>query len=720
MAAPPLHLGRRTRRIAAPANRLRLTAGRLGGRSANRVAWTTRTLADGRWRSTSLVQAPRRWSRWLDHDGARALLLVALPATLVLAWSAVLPTTSPLAPFLALVALIAYLGRPWESAAALLLGFVALGVVVLPNAAGVTGGSGATGAVATLLGGALITVVVGRLKMEAHRERERATAARAAANALTFVEAIAGDATETGHAHDAILTAMVRLVRAHAGALYLEDGSGAFLRVAAYGSDAISVDGIDLVEDDGFLRRVVDERRPILVRDLAADRRRAGTALVQAGIRGALAVPLVAGSGEQEQLLGVAYVGLLVPHRFSAADAARLEALAGRAASVLATARLADRRAHLLDRTRADLRRLQGLVAAMPEAVVLIRSPDGRIAIANAAAKRLFGPLPDDASGDRITDRLTLPDGRPAAPDQLPIASAMAAGEVATGTELIVRQADNQEVPVLASAAPLLAADGGVAAVVGIFQDIRALKTAERLRQEFVSVISHELRSPLTPIRGFAQLVARDLEREGGHATQIGLLRSLSAQVDRLTRVVDDLLDVSSLRSGRLEIERSETDLVALSALVVQGRQPGAPAHRLVVETDLPRLLGRWDAVRLTQVLDNLVENAIKYSPEGGKVTVTLRREAGGAVLTVDDEGPGIPAADRPKVFAAFYRTEDATARRAAGLGLGLYICRELAVAHGGEIALEEAPGGGARFTVRLPLGLDLVVAEPDFAAMSA
>jgi signal transduction histidine kinase len=259
--------------------------------------------------------------------------------------------------------------------------------------------------------------------------------------------------------------------------------------------------------------------------------------------------------------------------------------------------------------------------------------------------------------------------------------------------------------PVLVSAAPVRQDDGPVVAVVAVFRDIAALKEASRLKDEFVSVVSHELRSPLTPIRGFVQLVAKDLAREGGHEPLVGRLSSIAGHVDRMTRLVDDLLDVSRLKSGSLEIRPGATDLSELCADVIRDRAASVTTHRFVYREPNELVIGDWDADRLYQVIDNLVGNAVKYSPPGGTVTLSAGVDArdGSATVTVADDGPGIAASDRERIFSAFYRTSDAAASQIAGLGLGLYICHELVAAHGGSIEVGDADGGGAAFTVRLP-----------------
>jgi signal transduction histidine kinase len=239
-----------------------------------------------------------------------------------------------------------------------------------------------------------------------------------------------------------------------------------------------------------------------------------------------------------------------------------------------------------------------------------------------------------------------------------------------------------------------------------VFREISALKEASRLKDEFVSVVSHELRSPLTPIRGFVQLVARDLSRKGGNEESVQRLNSAAGHVDRMTRLVDDLLDVSRLKAGLLDLRRAPVNLADICFEVMTDRQAGGVKQKIVLN-DLPSdIVGEWDADRLYQVIDNLVGNAIKYSPEDGTVSITMTEDsdAGTVSVTVSDEGPGISADEREQVFSAFFRTRSASQSQVAGLGLGLYICSELVNAHGGMISVHESERVGAAFMVTLPL----------------
>jgi two-component system, NtrC family, sensor histidine kinase KinB len=414
-----------------------------------------------------------------------------------------------------------------------------------------------------------------------------------------------------------------------------------------------------------------------------------------------LGVPLI---DDEERLLGVALIGLLVPHKFTPTEIARVEALASRAAAMIYAAQGIDERETALKGARATQQWLELVIGAMPEAVVLAAPPDGRITAENQTAVALLG-RGDRNAESRWSDNLFLPDGSAPNRADLPIETALRTGEVVTGMELLVRAANGAEIPVLVSAAPVKDPGGPTIAIVAVFREIGALKEASRLKDEFVSVVSHELRSPLTPIRGFVQLVAKDLAREGGHDSQVARLNSIAGHVDRMTRLVDDLLDVSRLKAGSLEIRHRRTDMIELAEEVVRDRDAANATHQIVLVTEPHPVVGDWDSDRLYQVLDNLIGNAMKYSPPGATVTVTAGSDpvTGDALVSVSDEGPGISPEDRERIFSAFYRTRNATSSQIAGLGLGLYICQELVAAHGGRLEVRDAPVRGSEFTVRLP-----------------
>lgn len=554
--------------------------------------------------------------------------------------------------------------------------------------------------------------VIEHLKYDRARARLESAALRAANTALSAVEIAAarrpaGDREAYLAVLKSILTAMVRVNRASAGALYLLDPPTATLvRAATYGdswtedTNEHDSEAASVLVGEGFAGRIALERRPIVVPDVFVEDEVDDILATNGNLRSVAGVPLI---GANDQLVGVAWVGLYVPYRFAPTALARLNALAHRTIAFMEAARLADDQDALLDRVQDHHRRLQAVIQTIPEAVMVARPPHGQIVASNAAAQRIFSIRSDGASEIRRADQLkvvTEPGGK----SIIPMVRALEEGEVVTGVELTIRLPDGQHLPVVASAAPLRSDDGSIDAVVGIFQDVSPLKEAERLRDEFISVVSHELRSPLTPIRGFSQLIARDLQREGGHQQHVDWLVTLQRHVDRVTRLVDDLLDVSRLRAGRLQIQRSPADLVSLCQSVVESRNATADEHEVVLVTNVPELTLDIDDDRIHQVLDNLVGNAVKYAP-GGLVTVGIAVEeiTGDVVLSVTDEGPGIPVPDRTQLFSPFYRSRSASESAVPGLGLGLYICRELIEAHGGTITVGASPSGGAMFSMRLP-----------------
>jgi PAS domain S-box-containing protein len=230
------------------------------------------------------------------------------------------------------------------------------------------------------------------------------------------------------------------------------------------------------------------------------------------------------------------------------------------------------------------------------------------------------------------------------------------------------------------------------------------LRELDRLKDEFVALVSHELRTPLTSIIGYIQLL-RD-ERASGLDTD-HFAEVIERNAERLLRLVGDLLFLSQMQSGQLALELRDTDLASLAVEAVDEARP--EAQRKHVDLDLsaaavPRLA--VDPTRIAQLLGNLISNAVKFTPDGGKVGVTLAVEGGEAVLSVADTGIGIRAADRERIFERFFRTEAATRRVIPGSGLGLTISQAIVQAHGGTITVRSDEEHGSIFTVRLPLGL--------------
>jgi signal transduction histidine kinase len=229
-------------------------------------------------------------------------------------------------------------------------------------------------------------------------------------------------------------------------------------------------------------------------------------------------------------------------------------------------------------------------------------------------------------------------------------------------------------------------------------------------RDELLSIVSHDLKNPLATIKGFAQLLQRAASRPNTEANEQILdgLKRIDATATKMTTLINELMDVVFLQTNRpLKLDLRPTDLIMLAHQSVIEYQQTTERHKFRIETSVPTLIGLWDATRLERVLANLLSNAIKYSPEGNVITVTLAREdekeASWAVLAVQDEGIGIPAADLPHIFVRFHRASNVAAQ-IKGTGIGLVSVHHVVEQHGGIISVTSKEGEGSTITVRLPL----------------
>ena len=234
------------------------------------------------------------------------------------------------------------------------------------------------------------------------------------------------------------------------------------------------------------------------------------------------------------------------------------------------------------------------------------------------------------------------------------------------------------------------------------------LKEANQLKDRFISIASHELKTPITTIRGQAQLVLRRLSKQNGSispemATMRTTLEKINDQTGRLTALVDELLEISSLRSGKAELRKKECDLVEICRGVIEDQQL-LSGREITLTVAAERVAMLVDCDRIAQVMVNLVGNAIKYSPEHSPVEVDVSSKQGNALIQVRDHGKGIARDQQEHIFETFYRTPDAQSSAKFGLGLGLAISKDIVERHGGSIWCESQVGKGSTFFVNLPL----------------
>jgi PAS domain S-box-containing protein len=251
--------------------------------------------------------------------------------------------------------------------------------------------------------------------------------------------------------------------------------------------------------------------------------------------------------------------------------------------------------------------------------------------------------------------------------------------------------------------------------VVYAFRNLTEERALDELKSEFVATISHELRTPLAAIYGAAQTLRRsDVELEDAHKGN--LLEVIGDESERLTRIAEDILLASNLDSGRLQLEPQEVDVALLARGVLDDMRSFWAGREdiqleLVAEAALPPVAA--DADRLRQVLVNLIDNAVKYSPKGGRVELHVAARDNGLRMMVTDEGLGIPHGEQQRIFGKFYRVDPNLTRGVRGTGLGLYICRELVRRMNGRITVESKEGRGSTFVVDLPLASVGRLGEP-------
>ena len=334
------------------------------------------------------------------------------------------------------------------------------------------------------------------------------------------------------------------------------------------------------------------------------------------------------------------------------------------------------------------------------DAGLVITDVDGKIGYANTRIAQLLGRASDERAFEslaelrqRVLVRAIDRDASGTAWCQLTAGSKefrTAEFEIAGSPSSVIH----------CTAFPMRAADGAAVGRGFFFTDITASKHVDRMKNEFIGLASHELRTPLTGILGFSelQLTQPDSPQARTWTSQI------NREARRLTRIVDSMLNVSRLEAGTLEISNEEIELGELLADVADAvRGERSPAHRLHFQPDAMEARLRGDRGKLTQVLINLVSNALKYSPDGGPVEVSSAQNDAETTIAVSDQGLGIPADQLTGLFQRFHRVSSAGREAIRGTGLGLYLVRQLVEAMGGRVTVASEPGVGSTFTVVLP-----------------
>jgi len=358
--------------------------------------------------------------------------------------------------------------------------------------------------------------------------------------------------------------------------------------------------------------------------------------------------------------------------------------------------------------------RLRQILDALPEGVTIVDA-HGRVEAQNRAGHELVGR---DTLGQSMSLSgesayreygVRRSDGTPYPAEDMPIARSLRLGEAVHGDQELIRHGvSGRDIPLLVNSAPLRDPQGAIVGALAVFQDITPIRDLELAREAFISSAAHDLKTPLTSIHGLAQLARLRLSRltlDAGPVPEH--LLQIEASAMKMVSLLNELLDVTQLQMGStLNLNQRPTDLVALVRGVLADLEDVA-ARRLRMEATVPELTATVDAARIERVVSNLLLNAVKYSPRGGEITVTVTREEGPsgiwALVAVQDEGIGIPADDLPFIFDRFRRGRNVTGH-IQGTGIGLASARQIVEQHGGTITAESMVGVGSRFTLRLPI----------------
>jgi signal transduction histidine kinase len=363
-------------------------------------------------------------------------------------------------------------------------------------------------------------------------------------------------------------------------------------------------------------------------------------------------------------------------------------------------------RERLLAALELERARLEAVLQQMPAGVLMLEAGTGRVRFANARADQLLGrALMTEGFDPACGYKAWTLDGRELPTEEWPLARAAWKGEAVHGQEMQFDRGDGTRQRLLCSAIPLFDAEGRWVAAVGTFENVTAMREAEeqalrhaRILEQFIGILGHDLRNPLQAISGSVQLLQR---RERLEHEQRALRRIAGASA-RMERMITDLLDFTRSRlGGGIPLVPERVCLPELARQIAEELEVAHAGPKVALDS-CPDGCGVWDRDRIAQVIQNVLSNALQYGSPDAPVRVTLRDEPDHVRLEVHNHGPAIPPEVLARLFEPF-RRGSSSANRTKGLGLGLYIARQVVLAHGGTVDVRSSDGDGTTFTVRLP-----------------
>jgi two-component system phosphate regulon sensor histidine kinase PhoR len=452
---------------------------------------------------------------------------------------------------------------------------------------------------------------------------------------------------------------------------------------------------LSLRADEGISGLVFTSNKPVIYNDALADERTDKGKISLLRIRNGICVPLaIQQRDEEERVVDERVIGVMhafnkrYDQDFNDDDVRLLEMLADQAAAVIANAQL------YIELTEKK-QELEETFESIHSGVIVV-SPRGSIRLINPAASRMLSVRSEELVGKPLRDTI-------GEPKIIELFDETWKSKKEVQKELTI-EADRR---IYQAETSIMGDDNGeMHSVVAIFNDITELRQVERMKTAFVSTVSHELRTPLTSIKGFTATLIDDTDGIYDEETRMEFYNIIDQECDRLTRLINDLLNVSRIESGRgIDVVLSQVSLHELAANVTRMQQNYTDRHRIftTIPEDFPPIMA--DADKVQQILDNLIGNAVKYSPQGGDVVVSVEDEGETVRLEISDQGLGIPHHHWDKIFQRFHMVDDDVDHKAVkGTGIGLYLVKHLAQAHGGDVWLAWSEvGEGSRFAIRLP-----------------
>ena len=355
---------------------------------------------------------------------------------------------------------------------------------------------------------------------------------------------------------------------------------------------------------------------------------------------------------------------------------------------------------NLLEKEADGRRRLEAIVEQLPVGII-ITDNKGTITLANKQADSIMGiqtPIGFIAGSKNLIP--SLYNDKPLNPSQTPLLLVLQKKKPVVGKEFLLQRKDGKNIDILVNATPIFGETGKVIAAALIFSDITQQKEMEQRKDDFVNMASHELKTPLTTMKIYSDLLGRKKKQYDKQDKKI--VQNIQLQIQRLQQVVNDLLDVSRLQTGKLGLSKENFYINDLLKEIVDDLQPSTKQKLRIIKNVKKNIFA--DRFRVYQVLTNLIANAIKYSPDAKEIDIFMDKKKDFVIVNVKDYGIGIAKSQQKKIFERLYQVREAKGETYPGFGMGLYISQQIIQQHKGEIWVNSIPNEGATFSFSLPL----------------